>query len=56
MFNYLKGVKKEIKKTVFPTTEEVKRNTLIVIAFCSVISLVMWGITTTILEGLKVIL
>jgi preprotein translocase SecE subunit len=56
MLEYLKGVRQEAAKIVFPEKEEVRKNTLIVLAICTVSALGMWGVSTLVIEGLKVIM
>ena len=56
MIEYLKGVRQEAKKIVFPEKEEVRKNTITVIAVCTVCAAFMWAISTVVIEGLKVIM
>lgn len=56
MIEYLKGVRQEARKVVFPEFDEVKKNTLIVLGVCAACALFMWGVSTLIIEGLKVIM
>lgn len=56
MWEFIKGVRKEATKVVFPTWDEVKKNTLIVVAVCAASALVLWGVSELIIEGLKVTL
>lgn len=56
MLEYIKGVRKEAGKIVFPTAEEVRRNALIVIGVCAASALVLWGISEAILFVLKNVL
>lgn len=56
MLEYIKGVRQEAKKIVFPEWDEVKKNTLIVIGVCTACALVMWAISSLVIEGLKVVM
>ena len=50
---YIKEVKKEVSKVVFPDGEEMKKSTLIVFAVCIVFALMFWGINTGMLALLR---
>jgi preprotein translocase SecE subunit len=56
MIEYLKGVRQEARKIVFPEKNEVKRNTLIVLGVCTACAAFMWAISSLVIEGLKVIM
>ena len=56
MLEYIKGVRKEASKIIFPDKEDIKRKTLIVFAVCGASALFLWGISELVIEGLKVVL
>lgn len=56
MFETIKGVRSEAKKIVFPTFDEVKKNTAVVIGVCTAAALLLWGVSELIIIGLKVVL
>ncbi|MBQ0005636.1 MAG: preprotein translocase subunit SecE [Clostridiales bacterium] len=56
MFEYLKGVRQEFKKVVWPTREELGTNTVVVLATCAFFALAFWLIDTGFLAALKGIL
>lgn len=56
MLEYLKGVRQEAKKIVFPEKEEVRRNTLIVLGVCIACATFMWAVSSLVIEGLKVVM
>lgn len=51
--NYLKGVRLEMKKVVWPTKKELGAYTITVIATCLIFSLAFWIIDTGFLVALK---
>lgn len=53
---YLKGVKIEMKKVVWPTKKELATYTVTVVATCVVFALVFWAIDTGFLVFLKKLL
>lgn len=53
---YLKGVKVEMKKVVWPTKKEVGSYTAVVIAVCAIFALGFWLIDTGTLAALKAVL
>lgn len=53
---YLKGVRLEMKKVVWPTKKEMISYTVVVIATCAVFALGFWLIDTGVLAALKGIL
>ena len=44
MKNYFKGVKSEIKKVNWPSKKELTNYTVVVLATCTVMTLVIWGL------------
>lgn len=54
--NYLRGVKQEFKKVVWPTREELTTDTAVVVLCVIFFSLVFWLIDTGFLAALKGIL
>ena len=44
MLEFVKNVKKEARKVVFPELDEVKKHVLVVIGICSVTALLLWGV------------
>ena len=53
---YLRGVRTELKKVVWPTRKEVVSYTAVVIAVCAAFALLFWVIDTGVLAALKAIL
>ena len=53
---YLRGVKVEMKKVVWPTKKELISYTGVVIATCAVFALGFWLIDTGVLAALKAVL
>ena len=53
---YLKGVRLEMKKVVWPTKKELVSYTGIVIATCAIFALGFWLIDTGVLAALKAVL
>lgn len=53
---YLRGVRTEMKKVVWPTRKEVVSYTAVVIAVCAGFALVFWLIDTGVLAALKAVL
>lgn len=43
---YFKGIKAEIKKVTWPTRKELAKHTLVVIAACIFIALLLWVLDT----------
>lgn len=56
MFEYLKGVRQELKKVVWPTREELGTNTAVVLITCVFFAVAFWLIDTGFLAALKGIL
>lgn len=55
-FAYLRGVRQELKKVVWPTKEELSTNTVVVIACVAFFTLMFWLVDTGFLAALKGIL
>ncbi len=55
-FAYLRGVRQELKKVVWPTREELLSNTVIVFAVCAFFALAFWLIDTGFLALLRHVL
>lgn len=53
---YLKGVKTELKKVVWPTKKETIRYTEIVIVVCAFFALLFWALDTGFLAMLEAVL
>ncbi|MBR0373149.1 MAG: preprotein translocase subunit SecE [Mogibacterium sp.] len=53
---YLRGVRQELKKVVWPTREELTSNTVIVFAVCIFFALAFWLIDTGFLAFLRHVL
>ncbi|MCL2436807.1 MAG: preprotein translocase subunit SecE [Clostridiales bacterium] len=53
---YLRGVKTEIKKVVWPTKKELGSFTVVVIIACTFFSLLFAGIDYAVLQALRVLL
>ena len=53
IIQYIRGVKQEIAKVVFPDREEMKNSTIIVFAVCIAFALLFWGINSGMLALLK---
>ena len=53
---YLKGVRVEMKKVVWPTKKETASYTTVVILTCAVFALGFWLIDTGVLAALKAVL
>ena len=53
---YLRGVRQELKKVVWPTREELTSNTIIVFAVCIFFALAFWLIDTGFLAFLRHVL
>lgn len=56
IFSYIKGVRQELSKVVWPTREELTTDTIVVIATVIFFSLAFWLIDTGFLAALKGIL
>ena len=54
--DYFKGVKLEMKKVVWPTKEEMKHYTVVVLVTCAVFALAFWAIDSGFLAVLKTLL
>lgn len=50
LIEYLKGVRKEAKKIIFPTKDEVKKNTLVTIAVCAGCAVLLWGVSEIVIK------
>jgi preprotein translocase subunit SecE len=55
-FAYLRGVRQELKKVVWPTRSELINNTIVVFAVCAFFALAFWLIDTGLLAVLKQVL
>ena len=53
---YLKGVKLELKKVIWPTKKETTSYTAVVIVTCAVFALGFWLIDTGVLAALRAVL
>lgn len=53
IIQYIKGVRQEVAKVVFPDREKMKRSTLIVFGVCIAFALMFWGINSGMLALLK---
>ncbi len=53
---YLKGVKTEIKKVVWPTRKELGSYTGVVLLSCVALSLAIWAVDSAFLASLKYVL
>ncbi|AKL97068.1 protein translocase subunit SecE [Clostridium aceticum] len=53
---YLKGVKSELRKVNWPTREELKNNTGVVIASCLLATILLWALDTFFGFGLNFII
>jgi len=53
---YLRGVRQELKKVVWPTRDELLTDTAVVFAVCAFFALLFWGIDTGFLAILKGVL
>ena len=56
LFAYLRGVRQELKKVVWPTREELTSNTIVVFAVCIFFAVAFWLIDTGILALLRHVL
>ncbi|MDD5822910.1 MAG: preprotein translocase subunit SecE [Firmicutes bacterium] len=56
MFEYLKGVRQEMKKVVWPTKEQLGTDTVVVLVTCALFAAAFWLIDTGFLAALKGIL
>jgi preprotein translocase subunit SecE len=56
LISYLKGVRQELRKVVWPTREELSRDTVVVIVCVAFFALTFWLIDTGFLAALKGIL
>ena len=54
--DYFTGVKLEMKKVVWPTKEEMKHYTVVVLVTCAVFALAFWAIDSGFLAVLKTLL
>lgn len=53
MIEYIKGVRKEAGKVIFPDSEEVRKKTAIVIGVCGACALLLWGMSELVLLALR---
>ena len=53
---YLKGVKLELKKVIWPTKKETTSYTAVVIVTCAIFALGFWLIDTGVLAALRAVL
>lgn len=56
LLSYFVGVRQEMAKVVWPTREELSKDTLVVFGVCIFFSLVFWGMDTGFLAILKKLL
>jgi preprotein translocase subunit SecE len=56
LISYLKGVRQELRKVVWPTKDELSKDTVVVIACVAFFALAFWLIDTGFLAALKGIL
>ncbi len=52
---YLRGVKLEMKKVVWPTREELSSFTVVVLCTCAAFALLFWGLDSGVLAAIKAI-
>ena len=52
---YLKGVKLEMKKVVWPTKKELGSFTAVVLATCAAFALVFWAVDTGVLAAIRAV-
>ena len=52
---YLRGVRTEMKKVVWPTRQELGSYTAVVLAVCAAFALLFWGVDSAVLAGIKAI-
>ena len=50
---YLKGVRLEMKKVVWPTKNEMTSYTIVVLSTCLAFALMFWAIDTGVLAGIR---
>ena len=55
MIEYFKSVRKEAGKIVFPTKEELKKNTITTLAVCTGAALFLWGISELVIKVIQVV-
>ena len=55
MFEFYKSVRKEAGKIVFPTKDELKRDSAVTIAFCAASAVFLWGISEIVIKLLSLI-
>ena len=53
---YLKGVKLEMKKVIWPTKKELINFTVVVLAVCAFFAIGFWAIDSAVLAGLRSVL
>ncbi len=53
---YLKGVRLEMRKVVWPTKKELVNFTVVVLAVCAFFAVGFWAIDTGVLAGLRSVL
>lgn len=56
IINYLKGVRQESRKVVWPTREELTTDTIVVLTTCAFFAVAFWLIDTGFLAALKGVL
>ena len=52
---YVKGVRSEAGKVVFPTGSEVKKDTITTLAFCAGAALLLWGVSEVVILVISVL-
>jgi len=55
MFKYLKEVRKEAGKIIFPTKEELKKNTITTLVVCTGAAVFLWGISELVIKVIQVV-
>lgn len=53
---YIKGVRSEARKIVFPSSDEVKKNTAVVLGVCGAAALMLWGVSELVIKLITVTL
>ncbi len=56
ILKYVREVKSEMKKVVWPTFKKVKQNTLIVILYVFVVGIVIWVLDALFTKGMSLII
>ncbi len=53
---YMKGVKLEMKKVIWPTKKELVNFTVVVLAVCAFFAIGFWAVDSAVLAGLRSVL